>query len=164
MKLTPDQSKVIRECSKDEASFNKILQVLRVDPVRSGNGGKLVMVVDDEETVSSFIRLVLEQQGYETLTVTSGQSCLQLLKIKNPDLILMDISMPDMDGGELFSRVRNLGNCRKVPVIFITGLISQEEEAEFNKVREDRKHYLGKPFTPGKLLSLVKAMLTNPDA
>ena len=122
------------------------------------------MVVDDEETVSSFVRLVLEQQGYETLTTTSGQSCLDLLKINRPDLILMDISMPDMDGGELFARVRFLPNCRKVPVIFITGLITQEEEADFNKVHEDRKHYLGKPFTPSKLMLVVKAMLDHPDS
>ena len=163
MKLTPDQFKIIRECSKDETAFNKILNVIRADPLRGENDGKLVMVVDDEETVSSFVRLVLEQQGFQTLTTTSGKACLDLLKAKAPDLILMDISMPDMDGGELFSRVRTVPNGRNVPVIFITGLISPDEEQEFNKVREDRKRYMGKPFTPTKLLTVVRDMIANPE-
>jgi CheY-like chemotaxis protein len=159
MKLTPEQTKIIRECSKDEASFNKIINLLRADAARAANDGKLVMIVDDEETVSSFVRLVLEQQGYQTMTTTCGLACLDMLKQKTPDLLLTDISMPDMDGGELFSRVRATPNGKDVPVVFITGLISPEEEAEFNKVKEDRKHYLGKPFTPQKLLATVKLML-----
>jgi CheY-like chemotaxis protein len=163
MKLTSEQLKVIHESSKDEAAYHKILQVLKAETERAANDSKLIMVVDDEETVSAFVRLVLEQHGYQTVTTTSGISCLELLKNHTPDLILMDISMPDMDGGELFSRVRQTENGGKIPVIFITGLISQEEESEFNKVREDRKHYLGKPFTPNKLLIVVKNMLTHPD-
>jgi CheY-like chemotaxis protein len=159
MKLTPEQSKVIRECSKNEEAYHKILAVMKAEMGRVFAAGKLVIVVDDEETVSSFVRLVLEQQGFETLTTTNGLACLSLLQVKNPDLILMDISMPDMDGGELFSRVRELPNGRKVPIIFITGLISPDEEAEFNRVQEDNKHYLGKPFTPQKLIAVVNQML-----
>ena len=130
MTLSPDQIRAIRDCLKDENTFIRILSILSgsVDPVPPPEvKRKSIVIVDDEETVGSFIQVILEQQGFETASVQTGQECLRLLKTRQPDLILMDIGMPHMDGGELFAQVRQLPNGTQIPVIFVTGLILQAE-------------------------------------
>ena len=166
MTLSPEQIRAIRDCLRDENTFVKILSILSgaVEPSEPvAQERKSIIIVDDEETVGSFIQVILEQQGYETLAVQNGHECLRLLKTRQPHLILMDIGMPNMDGGELFAQVRQLPNGKDIPVIFVTGLILQSEADELNKAREDRKHYLGKPFTPRRLVETVHAMIANPD-
>ena len=166
MTISQEQIQAIRDCLNNETAFHKVLGILNIPvevPVVTEVPTQTVLIVDDEETVGSFMQVILQQQGYQTLVIQNGLECLNLLQRFKPDLILMDIGMPQMDGGELFEKVRRLPNGREVPVIFVTGLILQQEAEELNKTREDRKHYLGKPFTPRKLVETVQAMLANPD-
>ncbi len=122
--------------------------------------GNLVMVVDDDACLVDFVQKALEARGYETVATCSPRAALGLLRDKSPDLILLDISMPELDGSELFARIREMPHTKRTPVIFMTGLINPEEENAFNHTRDGlRRHYLGKPFDSDKLVSSIAAMI-----
>ena len=68
--------------------------------------GKKIMVVDDEPDTVDLIKLVLETEGFEVITAFSGKECLDKVTLEEPDAILLDIMMPEMDGWEVFRKIR----------------------------------------------------------
>ncbi len=121
--------------------------------------GRKILVVDDDPAMTLFISQLLQLHGFESRSAPGGRAALALLEVWNPDLILLDIAMPEMDGSELFARLRLLPRTARTPVLFITGLIGPEEEEEFNRSAGDRKHYMAKPFNPDSLLAAIATFL-----
>jgi len=171
MNLTPEQLQALKECLPDKDIYRQVLAILGVTegevpeetPVQVStkplSNGKFVLVVDDEPTVSSFIQIVLEHQGFEVKVAPNGAQCLAALMERVPDLIIIDIGLPDMDGGDLCQRVRQTPNGPQIPVIFVSGLLLQMEADDLNREQKDKTYYVGKPFTAYKLIESVSRFL-----
>jgi CheY-like chemotaxis protein len=85
-----------------------------------GNGLKKIMVVDDNEDMIFMLRIILEKDGYKVIGANSGEECLKKVNIDRPDLILMDIMMPGMDGWEVCREIKSSGHYPSVPVSMLS--------------------------------------------
>ena len=113
----------------------------------------LVLVVDDSLTVRKITTRLLEREGYRALTAKDGLDALQILADANPDVILLDIEMPRMDGFEFTKTIKADNRQSHIPIIMIT---SRTAEKHRNHARElGVNEYLGKPFQDEQLLALV---------
>ncbi len=117
-------------------------------------GRKLrVLAVDDDPVILELYRVNLELEGHAVFTAASGQEALEVAGRERPDVVILDIMMPDMDGWEVLERMRGDRELRKVPVVFVTA------RAHPSDVRRGLEMgaaaYLTKPFDPEELLEVV---------
>lgn len=117
-----------------------------------------VLVVDDEPRMIHFIRLNLDHDGYEVIEATSGTEALELLRDRMPDLILLDVMMPDMDGFETLQLLREIST---VPVIMLTA--KGEEEDRVRGLELGADDYITKPFSPREMVSRVRAVIRRTE-
>jgi two-component system alkaline phosphatase synthesis response regulator PhoP len=117
---------------------------------------KKIMHVDDNLEHLNLVKTVLEGEGYEVVQVISGADCLKKFKKEKPDLVLLDILMPEMDGLEVFKEIKKIDS--KAAVAFLTVVRGSEEEVNRLK-RAGIVEYIQKPFTPSDLISRVKKIL-----
>ena len=113
-----------------------------------------ILVVDDEERMVRFIRLNLEHDGFLVSEAFNGKQAIQRLRDVNPDMILLDIMMPDLDGFEVLEMIREISN---VPVIMLTA--KGEEDDRVRGLELGADDYITKPFSPREMVSRVKAVL-----
>ncbi len=117
--------------------------------------GKIrILAVDDESRYVWVIRKVLEGAGYETLTASNGETALELAAVEAPDLILLDIRLPDMDGYAVCQHIREFS---KVPIIMLTALSDGSDKVRGLDTGAD--DYVTKPFGAPELLARVRAVL-----
>ena len=82
---------------------------------------KKIMVVDDNPDILKSVREIFEKEGYAVTCVNSGNECLELLdNSEKPDLILLDIMMPDISGWDTFIKIKKKLSCKKIPIVFLT--------------------------------------------
>ncbi len=115
-----------------------------------------VLIVDDEPDVLEVLAYNLRQEGYEPLTAEDGQKALELARVHQPSLILLDIMMPGMDGLEVCRQLRKLPETRESHVIFLTA--RSEEYAEMAGFEAGADDFLVKPIRPKALISRLKAL------
>lgn len=120
---------------------------------------KTILVVDDEERMARFIRLNLEQDGFQVVEAYRGMQALQQYRDSLPDLVLLDVMMPDIDGFEVLSMLRDISN---VPVIMLTA--KGEEDDRVRGLELGADDYVTKPFSPRELVSRVRAVLRRTDS
>lgn len=113
-----------------------------------------ILVIEDEERMARFVRLNLEQDGFQVSEALTGREGLDKLRTFMPDLILLDIMLPDLDGFELLKMIREIDT---VPVIMLTA--KSEEEDKVRGLELGADDYITKPFSPRELVSRVKAVL-----
>lgn len=113
-----------------------------------------VLVVDDERRMVGFIRLNLEQDGFEVIEAYNGTEALERLRDSLPDLILLDVMMPDIDGFEVLRTIREVS---QVPIIMLTAKGEEDDKVKGLELGAD--DYVTKPFSPRELVSRVKAVL-----
>jgi two-component system KDP operon response regulator KdpE len=113
-----------------------------------------ILVVDDERRMVGFIRLNLEQDGFEVIEAYNGTEALDRLRDSLPDLILLDVMMPDIDGFEVLRIIREIS---QVPVIMLTAKGEEDDKVKGLELGAD--DYVTKPFSPRELVSRVKAVL-----
>ncbi|MGI6740084.1 MAG: response regulator transcription factor [Brevefilum sp.] len=113
-----------------------------------------ILVVDDERRMVGFIRLNLEQDGYEVIEAFNGTDALNRLRDSLPDLILLDVMMPDIDGFQVLRTIREIS---QVPVIMLTA--KGEEDDKVRGLELGADDYITKPFSPRELVSRVRAVL-----
>ena len=113
-----------------------------------------ILVVDDERRMVGFIRLNLEQDGFEVIEAYNGSEALERLRDSLPDLILLDVMMPDIDG---FVVLRTIREISQVPVIMLTAKSEENDKVKGLELGAD--DYVTKPFSPRELVSRVKAVL-----
>jgi two-component system KDP operon response regulator KdpE len=117
-----------------------------------------ILVLDDEERMVRFIRLNLEHDGFQVSEAFNGKQAVQRLRDVNPDLILLDVMMPDLDGFEVLEMVREISN---VPVIMLTA--KGEEDDRVRGLEKGADDYVTKPFSPRELVSRVRAVLRRTE-
>jgi len=120
--------------------------------------GKQILIVDDQEHLRELIQLCLEDlAGWNTLVAASGQECLQILQTERPNAILLDISMPGMDGFAVYDRLQSDPITRSIPVILLTARVLSTDVAEFAKMGV--AGVIPKPFEvttlPGKVAEIL---------
>ncbi|NBB77405.1 MAG: response regulator [Bacteroidetes bacterium] len=116
-----------------------------------------ILVVDDEQDLLDLIEYNLRQEGYEVILAEDGQEGIQKAREHMPDLLLLDIMMPQMDGIEVCDRMREDPDLSHIPIIFLTARSDEKTEIEgLNKGADD---YITKPISTNKLVSRIKAVL-----
>ncbi|MEG4808644.1 response regulator [Microcoleus sp. F8-D3] len=120
--------------------------------------GKQILIVDDQEHLRELVQLCLEDlAGWNTLVAASGQECLQILQTERPNAILLDLSMPGMDGFAVYARLRSDPITRSIPVILLTARVLSTDMAEFAQMGV--AGVIRKPFEPttlpGKLAEIL---------
>ena len=116
--------------------------------------GKQILIIDDDAGLVKLMKLVFEGKGAEVATATGGEEGLRLLWQRRPDLVILDIMMPQMNGWEVCRRIRELSD---VPLIFLTAL--QQEEDIVRGLSLGADDYVGKPMKPAVLLARANALL-----
>ena len=115
---------------------------------------KRILVVDDEARLVHLLRGYLEQDGYEVATAANGREALLVSREFSPDLIVLDLMMPDMDGWEF---MRHMRRERDTPVIMLTARVDENDRIAGLEMGAD--DYLTKPFSPRELMARVRAVL-----
>jgi excisionase family DNA binding protein len=129
----------------------------RVAPATRRPGAARVLVVDDDPGLREFIRVNLEAEGYSVREAASAGEGLSALDEEPPDVILLDVLMPRMDGWEMLRRVQERHGVDAIQVIMYSG-----EFEHTGTVREGGAHaFIGKPFDPAKLLAATKQLLRS---
>lgn len=125
----------------------------------TGNNKKRkILIVDDEERMVRFIRLNLEHDGFLITEAFNGKQALQHLRDDTPDLILLDVMMPDLDGFEVLEMIREINN---VPVIMLTA--KGEENDRVRGLELGADDYITKPFSSRELTGRIKAVLRRTE-
>ncbi len=117
-----------------------------------------IMVVDDSITVRKITARLLERQGMEALTATDGFDAMAKLQTYTPDLMLLDVEMPRMDGYELATQIRNNPDLKHLPIIMITSRTGIKHREKAKKLGINR--YLGKPFNDADLMENIRDLLS----
>ena len=115
---------------------------------------KLVLVVDDEPRMTKFVRMNLELEGYRVAEAANGLEALEKVKNELPDLVILDVNMPELDG---FETLRLIRQTTTVPVIMLT--VKADEDDRIHGLELGADDYVTKPFSPRELASRVKAVL-----
>jgi DNA-binding response OmpR family regulator len=117
----------------------------------------LVLVADDDPDILALVRFRLERDGYEVLSAPDGETALDLALARTPDLAVLDVMMPRLDGYELTRRLREHGPTTGIPIILLTARVQEPDlERGFEAGADD---YVTKPFSPQALGERVQAAL-----
>ncbi len=119
----------------------------------------LILVIDDDEAITGVVSTVLSADGHRVLTASDGTTGLELAEKEPPDLILMDIGLPEMDGYEVTRKLKEHISLQSVPVIFLTGQNASEDGGRAFGV--GGAAYVQKPFSNQQLKDLVTLALQS---
>lgn len=118
-------------------------------------GGPLVLVVDDDPRVREFMRVNLEMEGYSVREASSADEALAALEDQAPQLVLLDVVMPGVDGWEMLQRMQERHGA--IPVIMFSGKVDEELSADAK--RRGARAFVGKPFDPQQLIERAKQLV-----
>ena len=116
-----------------------------------------VLVVDDEPHICTAVQRILEKGGHRATTTTDGRAALQMIQEEPPDLVLLDLMMPGMDGREVCRRAREL--CPQVRIVYFTARADASDPVRSKELREEVDGFLIKPATSRQILSKVSSVL-----
>ena len=116
-----------------------------------------ILVVDDEESLAEFVCRALRQQGYKTVCAFDGDSALSLIYEELPDLVILDLMLPLMDGWEICRRVKSDTETKHIPILMLTARSSAEDVVQGLDLGAD--DYMRKPFPLDELLARVRVLL-----
>ena len=118
---------------------------------------RTIMVVDDNPDIVTIVKTILEVKGYGVQSAFSGQEVFNLLLEQKPDLIILDIMMPQMDGLEVLTRLKEDSGTATIPVILLTAKVQYEDVLGGYKMGAD--YYITKPFTSTQLINGINLLL-----
>jgi len=123
-------------------------------------GKTRLMIVDDEVDLLAELKPLMERSGYQVISATNGEQALELIAAEKPDLIVLDMLMPRLDGRDVLRRLRESGNW--TPVILLTKVNNTTERVL--SLQEGADDYLNKPFDPLELVARVQAILRRTNS
>jgi CheY-like chemotaxis protein len=134
-------------------------QVVEVQPARVHGGGLLVLVVDDDEDLRFLARRSLERAGHTVIEAETGEQGLQLIDAQRPNLVILDLNLPGIDGYEVLKQLRAREIGRNLPVIVLTA--QGDEESARTSFESGATDFLAKPFTPPQLDARVRSTFVH---
>jgi len=120
---------------------------------------KRILIVEDQEDNRTILRDVLSTVGYELIEALNGEDGVKLAQDERPDLILMDIQLPRMDGYEATQQIKSIAELKTIPIIAVTSYVLSGDEAKARAAGCDG--YIAKPFSPRELLAKVRKYLSD---
>ena len=128
-----------------------------VSPSAEGGQSGTILVVDDSPTEVHIFKKILEKQGYRILVAKDGQEGVNMATEVMPDLVLMDVVMPVLNGFQATRQLKNNDKTAGIPVIMVT---TKDQQTDINwGMRQGANEYLVKPVAPAELLNKIKALL-----
>jgi excisionase family DNA binding protein len=124
---------------------------------RRGEGRRVILIVDDDERLREFVRVNLEMEGYAVREASSADEGLAALDEEPPDLILLDVMMPEVDGWEMLRRVQERHGVGAIPVIMFSGKV--DEDSMKRATSGGAQGFIGKPFNPQQLIDSTKQLV-----
>jgi two-component system KDP operon response regulator KdpE len=118
-----------------------------------------VLIVEDEQSISSFISMILTANGYDTIIVNTGEEALTMISSHCPDLIVLDLGLPDMDGLEVLRSVRKWSS---LPIVVVSARNHERDKVEALDYGAD--DYLVKPFGTSELLARIRTAIPAPPS
>ncbi len=120
-----------------------------------------ILVVDDDFDLSGLVQAVLTQHGYNVLISHNASEGMEMARGQKPDLILMDVMLPEMSGADVVKLLKSDRRVKDIPVVFLTGLLSKKEQYEDDHICVDGQSYpaVAKPFEINDLLEKIKTSL-----
>lgn len=122
--------------------------------------GKRILCIEDEAEMIDLIRLILGRRGYEVLGANGGREGIEMIRTEKPDLVLLDLMMPDMDGWEVYQQMKADESTRNIPVIVVTAKAQSIDRVlglHIAKVDD----YIAKPFNPQELIASIENVLAR---
>jgi excisionase family DNA binding protein len=124
---------------------------------RRGEGRRLILIVDDDARLREFVRVNLEMEGYSVREASNADEGLSALEDEPPDLILLDVMMPQVDGWEMLQRVQERHGVGAIPVIMFSGKV--DEQSLKTATSKGAQGFIGKPFNPQQLIESTKQLV-----
>src|SRR5688500_5654331 len=121
------------------------------------DGRRTITVVDDNPDIVTIVKTIQEGKGYDVVCASSGQELFNGLGNYKPDLIILDIMMPQMDGLEVLTRLKGVPETSSIPVILLTAKVQYEDVLGGYKLGAD--YYITKPFTSTQLVNGINLLL-----
>jgi two-component system response regulator VicR len=121
---------------------------------------KRILCIEDDQEMIDLIRLILKQRGFKVIGANGGKRGLEAIAVEKPDLVLLDLMMPDMDGWEVYQQLKADEHTRDIPVIVVTAKAQSIDKVlglHIAKVDD----YIAKPFSPQDLMNSVDAVLLH---
>ncbi len=118
---------------------------------------KKILIIEDEHDAFTALAMVLKSHGYEVSGAPDGEEGLKKFRKEKPDLVILDVGMPEMNGWEVLQRIKAGFFSRKVPVIMVTGMAGEEDKVRGYNYGAD--YYVTKPYDMDRLLPVIKGML-----
>ncbi len=126
------------------------------------NANRTIMIVDDNPDIVTIVKTILEGKGYVVQTAYSGMEVFSRLEEKKPDLIILDVMLPQMDGLEVLTRLKGTADSSSIPVILLTAKVQYEDVLGGYKLGAD--YYITKPFTSTQLINGINLLLGEEKA
>jgi DNA-binding response OmpR family regulator len=120
---------------------------------------KQIVYIEDEQEMIDLVRLILSRKGYDVMGANGGREGLDLVREKLPDLVLLDLMMPDMDGWDVYQQIRAEEATRNIPVIVITAKAQSIDKVLGLHIAKVNA-YISKPFSPHDLVESVERVLS----
>src|SRR3989338_1026771 len=124
-------------------------------------GRKKILLVDDDLDITDIVKTALEKRGYEVMTASNGYAALKAVTAHHPDLIIVDLIMPELNGwqfSQILKQDKKYEPYKSIPLIVTSALVDKEKEGPPSDM-EMGDYYLAKPFEPDKLFSKIKELL-----
>jgi len=121
---------------------------------------KKIVLAEDEPQIARLVEFKLKKEGYQVVCKENGKEALEAIKADRPDLILLDVMMPVMDGYEVLRQIKEDENLRNIPVIMLTARAQERDVVK--GIDSGVEDYITKPFHPAELLARVKRILRKP--
>jgi CheY-like chemotaxis protein len=154
-KIVEDNDGIISVESRhgEGTQFRIVLPAAQTSDIRHSDSGKTILIAEDEEILCELLSELLQSYNYTVLSSSTGREAMEILKVRTPDLMIIDRQMPEMDGTDFLNAVSVLDY--NIPVILATG--SPLGDGEKEKIRADR--VINKPYNFEELLSLVRELI-----
>jgi two-component system alkaline phosphatase synthesis response regulator PhoP len=121
-----------------------------------------ILVVDDQPDIRLMCRVNLQLEGYEVLEAPDGDAGLEMVRSERPDLVLLDVMMPGLDGWQFMKEIKADETTSEIPIVLLTARVQREDE--IRGWLSGAADYLAKPFNPSTLTEIVRRTLLNENA
>jgi two-component system, OmpR family, phosphate regulon response regulator PhoB len=120
---------------------------------------KIILVVEDSENLVRFVRVNLELEGFTVLATASGRQAMEMATESRPDLVILDLMLPQMGGWELLARLKSHPELYRIPILILTAAADPEEEVRARRM--GATDYIVKPVSANELVRRVKRVLSE---